>query len=137
MKIKALISVILVLALGLTVVGCGTRVKKKEAKETTEAFLEAVESGDYNKAKGYMHPEKQIDVEKYFAGLESKLGVDFQKGIEITRYTDYSSSVYDGDVGGGEYEIEMNVTVDGLSFELSVSVVRNDAGYGIYEIDFD
>lgn len=137
MKIKAFISILLVLVLGLTAVSCGSRVKKKEAKEITESFLDAVETGDFAKAKGYMHPEKQIDVEKYFANLEAKYGVDFQKGIEIKRYVEYSSAIYDSEVDGGEYELDMNVMIDGIAFELNITVVRNDAGFGIYEIDLD
>ena len=137
MKIKAILSVLLVLVLAISLVGCGTRIKKNEAKETAEAFLAEIAKGDFESAKGYLHPEKPLDLEKYFNDKESRAGVDFQKGIEIKRYTEYSSSLYDDEIDGSDYELEMNVIVDGVAFEISIDVVRNDLGYGIYEIDLD
>ena len=64
-------------------------------------------------------------------------GIDFQGGIEIKRYTEFSSLAYDSDVDGGECELEANVIVGGVGYELSIEIVKNDLGYGIYEIDFD
>ena len=138
MKIKSvLLLVIISIALCVSLVGCGGRVKKNEAKEIAQAFLEAVENGDFEAAKAYLHPEKPLDVEKYFAGIEGRENIDFQKGIEIKRYTGFSASLYDSEVGGSEFELEMNIIADGVAFELTVDVVRNDLGYGIYEIDLD
>ena len=91
MKLKVIISVILVLVLSLSLISCGDRVKKSEAKETAEAFLNAVVSADFEGAKSYLHPEKPVDVEKYFSEFEGRAGVDCQAGIEIKRYTNYSS----------------------------------------------
>ncbi len=137
MKIKAIISILLVLIFAISLVGCGAGIKKNEAKETAEAFLGAVASGNFEKAETYLHPERPFDIEKYFNEKEARAGVDFQKGIEIKRYTEYSSSVYDSEVDGSDFELEMNVIVDGVAFEISIEVVRNDLGYGIYEIDLD
>jgi hypothetical protein len=137
MKIKAILSLVLVLALAFSLVSCGSRVKKDEAEKTTEAFLSAIASGDFEGAKAHLHPERQIDLEKYFNDKEARIGVDFQKGIEIKKYTDRSSSAYDSEVDGGEYELEANIIVDGVALEITVDIVRNDLGYGIYEIDID
>ena len=137
MKIKAIISVMLVLILSLSLISCGDRVKKSEAKETTEAFLNAVAGGDFESAKTYLHPEKPIDVEKYFNSIEERAGVDFQAGIELKRYTNFSSAVYESEVDGSEYELEANLIVDGVAFELDIEIVRNDLGYGIYSFEID
>ncbi len=137
MKLKVIISVILVLVLSLSLISCGDRVKKSEAKETAEAFLSAIAGGDFESAKSYLHPEKPLDLQKYFDGIEGRVGVDFQAGIELKRYTDYSSSVYESEVDGSEYDLEANIIVDGVAFEFSVEIVRNDLGYGIYSFEVD
>jgi hypothetical protein len=137
MKLKVIISVILVLVLSLSLISCGDRVKKNEAKETAEAFLSAIAGGDFESAKSYLHPEKPLDLQKYFDAIEGRVGVDFQAGIELKRYTDYSSSVYESEVDGSEYDLEANIIVDGVAFEFSVEIVRNDLGYGIYSFEVD
>ena len=120
-----------------SLISCGDRVKKSEAKETAEAFLNAVVSADFEGAKSYLHPEKPVDVEKYFSELEGRAGVDCQAGIEIKRYTNYSSAVYESEVDGSEYELEANIIIDGIAFELDIEMVRNDLGYGIYSFEID
>ena len=130
---------ILILAVALilcfTLVGCGKETDK--AKETAEAFLSSVANGDFENAKTYLHPDRQIDVEKYFNDYEARTGVDFQKGIKVKKYTGYSYSVYDSEVDGSEYELEMRISVGNKTLEINIDVVRNDNGYGIYEIDID
>lgn len=137
MKTKSIIIVIIALALCFSLVACNGAIKKKDAQEITEAFVLAIENGDFEKAKTYLHPEKPLDLEKYFNGIEERTGVDFQNGIEIKRYTDFSSSLYESEVDGADYELEMNVIVDGVAFEFSIDIVKNDLGYGIYDFEFD
>ena len=135
MKTKSIILIVLALALCFSLVAC--KIDKDEAKETTEEFILAIENGDFEKAKTYLHPEKPLDLENYFNGIEDRAGVDFQNGIEIKRYTEYSSSLYDSEVDGADYELEMNVIVDSIAFEISIEIVKNDLGYGIYDIEVD
>ena len=136
MKLKSIILVMLAALLSLSLIACNG-IKRKDAKEMAEAFLGAVENGDFENARSYLHPEKPLDLERYFNGIEEREGIDFQKGIEIKRYVDYSSSLYDSEVKGSDYELEMNIIVDGVGFEFSVDIVKNDLGYGIYDIDID
>ena len=137
MKAKSIILVVIALSLCFALVACKGAIKRDDAKGMTEAFLLAVESGDFEKAKTYLHPEKPLDLEKYFNGIEERASVDFQNGIEIKRYTEYSSSWYDSEIDGSDYDLEMNVIVDGVTFELNVEIVKNDLGYGIYDIEID
>jgi uncharacterized protein YceK len=137
MKIKAILSVLLVLVLAISLVGCGTRIKKDEAKETAEAFLAEIAKGDFESAKGYLHPEKPLNLEKYFGDKEALIGIDFQNGIEIKRYTSKSSALYDSEVDGSEYDLEANIIVDGVALEIDIEIVHNDLGYGIYSLDID
>ena len=137
MKTKSIILIVLALALCFSLVACKNKIDKDEAKETTEEFILAIENGDFEKAKTYLHPEKPLDLENYFNGIEDRAGIDFQNGIEIKRYTEYSSSLYDSEVDGADYELEMNVIVDSIAFEISIEIVKNDLGYGIYDIEVD
>lgn len=137
MKLSTVLSLLLVLALCLSAVGCGKGIGKSDAKEMVESFLAAVAGGDFEEAKSYLHPDRPYDVAQFFGRIEERMGIDFQKGIEIERYTAYSSSMYDSEVDGSDFDLEMRVTVDGASFEMSFEIVKNDRGYGIYEIDLD
>ena len=137
MKTKSIILIVISLTLCFSLVACNGAIKRKDAKVLTEEFVSAIENGDFEKAKSYLHPEKPLDLEKYFNEIEARTGVDFQKSIEIKRYTGFSSSLYDSEVDGADYELEMNVIVDGVAFELSVDIVKNDLGYGIYDIEID
>lgn len=136
MKIKHLLLTLMALVLAFSLVGCANRVKKDEAKEQVNAFIDNVRAGNFEGAKEYLHPERPLDIETYFARKELEYGVDFQSGIEITR-TDYSSAMYESEVDGGEYELEMNIIVSGVALEMNIDVVRNDNGFGIYSIDID
>ena len=133
MKKVLILAVALILCFAL--IGCGKETDK--AKETAEGFLSSIASGDFENAKTYLHPDRAINIEKYFNDYEAWSGVDFQKGIKVKKYTEYSYSVYDSDVNGSEYELEIRISVGGKTLEINIDVVRNDNGYGIYEIDLD
>ena len=132
---KKVLILVFALVLCLAFISCGK--EKDKAKETAEAFLTSVSAGNFENAKTYLHPDSQIDIEKYFNDKEARTGIDFQKGIKVMKYTEYSYSVYDSEVNGSEYGLEMRITVDGKTFEINIDIVRNDNGYGIYEIDLD
>ena len=100
---------IIALVLCLSIIGCGD--ENDQAKKTAEAFLTSVAEGNFKNARTYLHPDRAIDVERYFNNYEALTGIDFQKGIKIKKYTDYSYSVYDDDVGGSEYELDIRVLV--------------------------
>jgi hypothetical protein len=136
-KFKSIFLIVIAILLCISLFACQNAISKDDAKETTEAFILALEKGDFEKAKTYLHPERPFDVEKYLNGIEERTGVDFQKGIEIKRYTEFSSSLYESEVDGADYELEMNIVVDGVAFELSVDIVKNDLGYGIYDFEID
>ena len=133
MKKALILAVALILC--FAIIGCGKETDK--AKETAEGFLSSVASGDFENAKTYLHPDRSIDIEKYFNDYEAWSGIDFQNGIKVKKYTEYSYSVYDSDVDGSEYELEIRISVGGKTLEINIDIVRNDNGYGIYEIDLD
>ncbi len=107
------------------------------AKQTIESFLSAVEAGDYDAAKAFLHPDRPADVQQYLEKVENTESVDFQSDIEILRYSSVKSSHYDSSVGGSAYETTCNARVGGREVSITVEIVENDAGYGIYNFTID
>lgn len=135
MKYK--ISFILI-ALLLTCVlsGCSKGIKGDEAKAYVNSFLEAIEQEDYETADSLFHPDKQASVAELCTALEMGLNIDFQDGIEVKDYTGFSSALYDTTVKGSTYSLTMDATVSSVELEISVQLVRNENGYGIYSYNF-
>ncbi len=124
------------LVLCVFLVGCAG-IKREEAKELAESFLGAVESGDFADAESYLHPDRRMNLAAYFDGIEAREQINLQNGIQINRNIEYSFSGYEREVDGSECELEMTVLVDGVAFELQLTIVKNDRGYGIYQIEFE
>lgn len=137
MRIWRTLTAVVLSAVLIMAVGCSGGIGRDEAKAYVNDFLNAVESGDYETASALLHPERPMDLEKFFANLEREEWLDFSAGIEIRRYTGFSSSYYDTSVGGSVYSLDMDVTVGGTVVEMEIELVRNDGGFGIYEVDID
>ncbi len=135
MKAKHLWVPTLALLLCFSLVGCGSAIKGDEAKAHVEDFLAQVEKGDYAAAAEYLHPDRPADPEAFFTGLEADWDVDFQSGIEIVRYTGFSSATYDSTVGGAAYTLKFDAKVSGKPLAMEIELVRNDEGFGIYNLD--
>ena len=116
---------------------CGGGIAQSEAKEHIEGFLAAIVEEDYTKAQTFLHPERPADLENFFLKVEAEEDIDFQAGIEIKKYTGFSSSLYDGTVDGPTYELTVKTQVGGRTVEFEIEVVRNDNGFGIYNLDID
>ncbi len=116
--------------------GCGG-VDRQQAKTDAEAFLDLIEKEDYESAKAFLHPSRDIDLAADFSRIEAEEGIDFSLGIKVNRYTGTSYSWYDSDVDGSQYKFDVELLVGTLPVEAKIAVVENDAGYGIYSFDFD
>ena len=138
MKVKQIISALLVIVFTLSLLGCTeNKVTRDEAREQANLLVNAVSSGNFSYARELLHPSLSINIEEYFNTNEEKYGVDFQSGITVERYTNFSSALYDSDVKGSEYELDIDISVSGKTLELTIDVVRNEQGFGIYEIEID
>ena len=113
---------------------CGGGIKGADAKAHIQEFFAAIGSEDYSKANSLLHPERPADLKSFFESIEAAKSIDFQEGIQIKRYTGFSSAVYDGTVKGATYALTMQVTVGNKNTEFTIEIVRNDAGFGIYNI---
>ena len=76
-------------------VSCGKGIKGDEAKAYINDFFAAIVAEDYDKAESLLHPERPADLEPFLLNVEKEENVDFQAGIEIEKYTGFSSSLYD------------------------------------------
>ena len=138
MRIKRFTFILLVLVFATFMFGCTeNKVSRGEAKEQVNLLIDAISNGNFEEAEKLLHPSEQVDLEAYFNEAEKEYGVDFQSGIELVKYTNFSSSLYDSEVQGGDYELDAIIKVGTKRLELTVEVVRNDLGFGIYEIDID
>ena len=135
-KMKRIVSLLASLLIVFSLVACSGGIQGKEAKETVTSFFEAVEDGDYAAAEGYLHPDRPADLEAFFEGVEVAKGVDFSS-VDIEKYTGFKSSFYDSTVGGSAYSLMMRVSISGVEAEMEIELVRNEAGYGIYNFDMD
>ena len=78
-----------------------------------------------------------LDLETFLLNVEQEENVDFQAGIEIEKYTGFSSSMYDSTVNGSTYELTMRTKVGDKTVKFTIEIVKNENGYGIYNLDLD
>lgn len=134
-KIKKTLWLFLTAILMMTFTSCSGGIKGDEAKETVNNFLQAVEEKDWERAEEYLHPERPIDVQKFFSVVESREDLDFSK-VDIIKYSAVRSSMYDGSVKGAVYGFTVQLSLSGKNTQMEVEFVKNDGGYGIYNLDF-
>ncbi len=83
-----------------------------------------------------MHPERPVDLQVFFETLENEKNVDFSS-LNIEKYTGFESSLYDGSVGGSTYSLTMKIAASDKTIQMEIEIVKNDSGYGIYNLDID
>lgn len=121
----------------LLTTACSGGISGDEAKAHINSFLEAVEAEDYEQAATFLHPERPADLKAFFEQIESEADLDFSSGIEVEKYTGFSSSYYDSTVDGSRYALDMDVKVGTAEIEMEIEIVSNENGYGIYNLDVD
>ena len=120
-----------------SLVSCENAIKGDEAKAFINDFFAAVVAEDYDKAEGFLHPERPADLEAFLLNVENEVDIDFQAGIEIEKYTGVSSSLYDSAVEGSRYALTMRTKVGDKIVIFTIEIVNNENGYGIYNLDID
>lgn len=133
---KKILAICFVIMFVVTLSACADGISKDEAKTHINGFLEKVSSDDYKAAEAFLHPERPADLQTFFAGIESENKVDFSN-INIEKYTAFKSSLFDSTVNGSAYSLTMEVSSIGEKFQMEIEIVKNDNGYGIYNLDID
>ena len=116
---------------------CKGGIDRDEAKEVINEFFSCIVAEDFEGAQGYLHPERPAELKPFLESVEADTGVDFQEGIIIERYSNFSSAYYDSSVGGSTYELTMITSVGESKVKFTIELVQNDNGYGIYNLDID
>ena len=121
----------------LSLASCSGGIKGDDAKAFINEFFATIVSEDYDKAETFLHPERPADLETFLLGVEEDQNIDFQAGIEIEKYIGFSSSLYDSTVGGSRYELTMRTKVGDKEVKFIIEIVKNESGYGIYNLNLD
>ena len=133
---KKVASVFLILMFVFSLSACSGGISGDEAKSHINGFFEKVSSEDYEAAEGFLHPERPADLQEFFVSLENEKNIDFSS-INIEKYTGFRSSFYDSSVDGSAYSLTMEIAVSDKIVQMEIEIVKNDAGYGIYNLDID
>ena len=132
---KRALLILLALVFVFSLASCGD-ITDDEAKDKADKLIKCVEENRFEDASKLLHPERPLDIKAIFERAEALYGVDFQSGVRVSRY-DLSGPEKEKEVDGSEYEVDLDVVVSGRALEISVNVVKNEKGFGIYSIDID
>jgi hypothetical protein len=133
---KKVVSIFLVIMFVFSLSACSGGISGDEAKSHINGFFEKIESEDYVAAEEFLHPERPADLQVFFEALKNEENVDFTS-INIEKYTNFKSSLYDSSVGGSTYSLKMRIAASDKIIQMEIEIVKNDNGYGIYNLDVD
>lgn len=133
---KRYICIFLVIIFVFSLSACSGGISGNEAKLHIEGFFEKISSEDYKAAEKFLHPERPADLEEFFENLEKEKNIDFSS-INIEKYTGFKSALYDSSVGGSTYSLTMKIAVSAKIIRTEIEIVKNDNGYGIYNLDIN
>ena len=134
---KNILIAVVALLCSIALASCDGGIKGDEAKEYINDFFDAIVAEDYERAEALLHPDRPADLETFFLNIEEKEDIDFQSGIEVEKYTGFSSSYYDSTVDGSRYELTMRTSVGDETVQFTIEIVENENGYGIYNLHSD
>lgn len=135
-RILSVLAALLLLITSLT--ACSGGVTREEAKTAMDSLLVALDNENYAEAAALYHPDAAMTEELLAALAEqvkTKVGIDLTEGATVEKITGISSSYYDSTVGGSRYELTAKIQAGDKTASLTVEVIRNDEGYGIFKVE--
>ena len=133
------LSVLAALCLLLTsLTACSGGVTREEAETAMDSLLSALDNENYAEAAALYHPDAAMSEDLLAAFAEqvkTKVGIDLTEGAAVEKITGISSSYYDSTVGGSRYALTARIKAGDKTATLTVEVVRNDKGYGIFKVE--
>ena len=134
-----LLSVFVALFLLLaSLTACSGGITREEAKTAMDSLLSALDNENYAEAAALYHPDAVMteDLLAAFAEqVKTKVGIDLTEGAVVEKITGMSSSYYDSTVGGSRYALTAKIKAGDKTADLTVEVIRNDKGYGIFTME--
>ena len=134
-RILSILAALLLLITSLT--ACSGGVTREETKAAMDSLLTALAKEDYAGAAALYHPDAAMTEELLAAFAEevqTNIGLDFTEGASVERTTNMRSAYYDSNVGGSFYALTAKIKAGDKTATLTVEVVRNDKGYGIFRV---
>ena len=134
-RILSILAALLLLITSLT--ACSGGVTREETKAAMDSLLTALAKEDYAGAAALYHPDAAMTEELLAAFAEeirTNIGLDFTEGASVERTTNMRSAYYDSNVGGSFYALTVKIKAGDKTATLTVEVVRNDKGYGIFRV---
>lgn len=135
-RILSVLAALLLLLTSLT--ACEGGVTREEARGAMDALLAALDNENYAEAAALYHPDAAMteDLLAAFAGqIKTKVGIDLTEGAVVEKITGMSSSYYDSNVDGSRYALTARIKAGDKTASLTVEVIRNDKGYGIFQVE--
>ena len=137
-RILSVLAALLLLITSLT--ACSGGVTREETKTAMDSLLTALAKEDYAGAAALYHPDAAMNEELLAAFVEevkTNIGLDFTEGATVERTTNMRSAYYDSNVGGSFYALTAEIRAGDKTASLTVEVIRNDRGYGIFKVECD
>ena len=117
---------------------CSGGITREEAKTAMDALLTALDNENYAEAAALYHPDAAMteDLLAAFAEqVKTKVGIDLTEGAVVEKITGMSASYYDSTVDGSRYALTARIKAGDKTASLTVEVIRNDRGYGIFRVE--
>ena len=134
-----LLSVLTALCLLLvSLTACSGGITREEAKTAMDSLLSALDNENYAEAAALYHPDAAMTEELLAAFAEqvkTKVGIDLTEGAVVEKITGMSASYYDSTVDGSRYALPAKIKAGDKTADLTVEVIRNDRGYGIFRVE--
>ena len=135
-RILSVLAALFLLLASLT--ACSGGITREEAQTAMDALLTALDNENYAEAAALYHPDAAMteDLLAAFAGqIKTKVGIDLTEGAVVEKITGMSSSYYDSNVDGSRYALTARIKAGDKTASLTVEVIRNDKGYGIFKVE--
>ena len=115
-------------------------IPKSQSEVTAKDFAIAFMEKRGADASLLMHPSRVSsgeDLDKYTVYILEEYGVDLTKAPSIVKESAYTADESREGYGGAYTSFTFTVTADGKTFLMTVEIVQNDIGYGVYNFHFD
>ena len=135
-RILSVLAVLFLLLASLT--ACSGGVTREETKTAMDALLTALDNENYAEAAALYHPDAAMSenlLAAFAEQVKTKVGIDLTEGAVVEKITGMSSSYYDSNVDGSFYALTARIKAGDKTADLTVEVIRNDKGYGIFQVE--
>lgn len=108
----------------------------EDSKECVESFARALVDGDLSEAKTNMHPNSNPpadEIEEYVESQLEALDIDFSEDVSFA-FDGFEPEI---NLEHIKYDIKGHATVGGKTVTLKLGVMKDEYGFGIYNITIE